>query len=63
VNVKDGAEPEEAESVLDPACCPSVHVPTVATPLASVVTVGVETSPPPLNTEKETVAPARGAPF
>ena len=47
----------------DPAVCPSVQVPTVATPLASDVTVGVETRPPPLTTANVTVAPARGAPL
>ena len=51
-----------AVSVFAPAVVPSVHEPTVATPLAFVVWLTEVAEPPPEATPKVTITPLTGLP-
>jgi hypothetical protein len=55
--------PAVAVRVLEPTTVPSVQLPTVAKPLASVVCVPPVTLPPPDATAKVTLTPDFGLPF
>lgn len=57
------SNPEVALRTFAPVTGPSVHEPTVAMPVASVVTVAPEIDPPPLTTAKVTGTPPIGDPF
>src|SRR5438309_188823 len=61
--VTDVRPDELAVSVFAPSPVPSVQLPTVATPLASVVAFGPVTEPPPEPTEKVTATPETGLPW
>ena len=63
VNVTLGRFPVTAESVFAPEPEPSVQLPTVAMPDASVVALPPATVPPPLVTVNVTGAPADGLPL
>jgi len=63
VNVTGGRFPVTAETVFAPEPAPSVQLPTVAMPDASVVALPPVTVPPPLVTVNVTGAPANGLPL
>ena len=62
VKVTVSSPTTDAATVFAPGAEPNVNV-LLARPLASVVTVAADSAPPPAVTEKETAAPANGAPF